>query len=74
MSCDPSRLIAALARDRINLDLKRATCVFLRANRASLASFEEDVLIDMFMQIREVVDPGVVDRRLGGRQSRHHQR
>ena len=63
MSSDPSRLIAALARDRINLDLKTLDLCFLaglylRADRASLASFEEDVLIDMFMQICDVVDRG----------------
>jgi chromosome condensin MukBEF complex kleisin-like MukF subunit len=63
MSSDPSRLIAALARDRINLDLKTLDLCFLaglylRADRASLASFEADVLIDMFEQICDVVDPG----------------
>ena len=63
MSSDPSRLIAALARDRINLDLKTLDLCFLaglylRADRASLASFEEDVLIDMFEQTCDVVDPG----------------
>jgi len=60
---DPSRLIAALARDRINLELKTLDLCFLaglylRADRASLASFEEEVLIDMFEQICEMVDPG----------------
>ncbi len=63
MSLDPSRLIAALARDRINLDLKTLDLCFLaglylRADRASLASFEEDVLIDLFEQTCDVVDPG----------------
>lgn len=63
MSSDPSRLIAALARDRINLDLKTLDLCFLaglhlRAERASLASFEEDVLIDMFEQVCDMVDPG----------------
>jgi chromosome partition protein MukF len=62
MSSDPSRLIAALARDPINLDLKTLDLCFLaglylRAARASLASFEEDVLIDMFEQICDVVNP-----------------
>jgi hypothetical protein len=43
MPSDPSRLIAALARDRINLDLKTLDLCFLaglylRADRASLAS------------------------------------
>ena len=44
MPSDPSRLIAALARDQINLDLKTLDLCFLaglylRADRASLASF-----------------------------------
>ncbi len=63
MPSDPSRLIAALARDRINLDLKTLDLCFLaglylRADRGSLASFEEDVLIDMFEQTCDVVEPG----------------
>ena len=63
MSSDPSHLIAAIARDRINLDLKTLDLCFLaglylRADRASLASFEEDVLIDMFEQVCDMVDPG----------------
>ena len=63
MSSDPNRLVAALARDQINLDLKTLDLCFLaglylQADRASLASFEEDVLIDMFEQICDVVDPG----------------
>ena len=62
-----SRLIAAPARDQINLDLKTLDLCFLaglylRADRASLASFEEDVLIDMFEQVCDVVDPGWGDR------------
>ena len=45
MLSDPSRLIAALARDRINLELRTLDLCFLaglylRADRASLASFE----------------------------------
>ena len=67
-SSDPSRLIAALARDQINLDLKTVDLCFLaglylRANRAALASFEEDVLVDMFEQICDVVDPGAENPR-----------
>lgn len=63
MSSDPSRLIAALARDRINLDLETLDLCFLaglylRADRASLASFEEEVLLDMFEQVCDAVDPG----------------
>lgn len=63
MSSDPSRLIAALARDQVSLDLKTVDLCFLaglylRADRAALSSFEEDVLVDMFEQICDVVDPG----------------
>ena len=55
-----------LARERINLDLKTLDRCFLaglylRADRASLASFEEDVLIDMFEQVCDVV-PRCQDR------------
>src|SRR5690606_22153244 len=63
MSSDPSRLIAGLARDRIQLDLNTLDLCFLaglylRADRASLASFEEDALVDLFEQVCDVVDPG----------------
>ena len=65
---DPSRLIAALARDRIALDLKTIDLCFLaglylRADKAALASFEEDALVDMFEQICDVVDPGAENPR-----------
>lgn len=65
---DPSRLIAALARDQINLDLKTVDLCFLaglylRADRAALASFEEEVLVDMFEQTCDVVDPGAENPR-----------
>ena len=47
-SSDPSRLIAALARDQITLDLKTVDLCFLaglylRADRAASAWFEEAV-------------------------------
>jgi len=63
MASDPGRLIAALARDRITVDLKTLDLCFLaglylRADRASLASFDEDVLIDLFEQVCDVVEPG----------------
>ena len=62
MPSGPSHLIAALARDQINLDLKTLelcvlTGLYLRVDRKSLASCEEDVLIDLFEQVRDVVDP-----------------
>ncbi|HLL21292.1 MAG TPA: hypothetical protein VK427_04130 [Kofleriaceae bacterium] len=67
-SSDPSRIIAALARDQVTLDLKTVDLCFLsglylRADRAALASFEEDVLIDMFEQICDVVEPGAENPR-----------
>lgn len=62
-AADPSRFIAALARDQVALELKTADLCFLaglymRADRAALASFEEEVLVDLFEQVCDVVDPG----------------
>ena len=67
-SPNPSRVIAALARDQVVLDLKTADLCFLaklylRADKAALASFEEDVLVDMFEQVCDVVDPGAENPR-----------
>jgi len=68
MSPDPSRVIASLARDRVCLDLKTVDLCFLaglylRADKAALASFEEDALVDMFEQICDVVEPGAENPR-----------
>ncbi|MBX9590844.1 MAG: hypothetical protein K2X43_16160 [Hyphomonadaceae bacterium] len=65
---DPSRVIASLARDQVNVDLKTVDLCFLaglhlRAEKAALASFDEDVLIDMFEQICDVVEPGAENPR-----------
>ncbi len=65
---DPSRVIASLARDRVNLDLKTVDLCFLaglylKADKAALASFEEDALVDMFEQICDVVDPAAENPR-----------
>ena len=62
-SPDPSRTIASLARDQVNLDLKTVDLCFLaglylRADKAALASFEEDMLVDTFEQVCDVVEPG----------------
>ncbi len=59
---DPNRLIASLMRDQVHLDLKTADICFLaglylRADKAGLASFEEDLLIDQFEQICDIVEP-----------------
>src|SRR5690606_40091695 len=37
--------------------------LYLRADKAALASFEEDVLIDMFEQVCDVVEPGAENPR-----------
>lgn len=68
ISPDPSRLIASLVRDQVSLDLKTVDLCFLaglylHADRASLASFEEDTLLDMFEQICDVVEPGAENPR-----------
>lgn len=59
---DPNRLIASLMRDQVHLDLKTADICFLaglylRADKAGLESFEEDLLIDQFEQICDIVEP-----------------
>lgn len=61
MSTDPNRLIAGLAREQVYLDLKTVDLCFLaglylRADRAALVSFEEEILVDLFEQVCEVVD------------------
>lgn len=65
---DPNRLIASLVRDQINLDLKTAdvcflAALYLRADKAGLASFEEDLLIDLFEQVCDIVEPAAENPR-----------
>lgn len=65
---DPSRVIAALSRERATLDLKTVdlcflAALYLRADKAALASFEEDALVDMFEQVCDVVEPGAENPR-----------
>ena len=60
---DPSSLVAALSRDRISLelgtfDLCCLAGLYLRAGRDALASFEEELLIDVFEQVCDVAEPG----------------
>ena len=62
-SYDPSRVIAALSREQATLDLKTVdlcflAALYLRADKAALASFEEEALVDMFEQVCDVVDSG----------------
>jgi chromosome partition protein MukF len=61
-------VIASLARDQVSLDLKTVDLCFLaglylKADKAALTSFEEDVLIDMFEQVCDVVEPGAENPR-----------
>lgn len=65
---DSNRLLASLVRDRVTLDLKTTDICFLaglylRAKKASLASFEEDLLIDQFEQVCDIVEPGAENPR-----------
>jgi chromosome partition protein MukF len=67
-SSGPSRVIASLARDQVSFDLKTVDLCFLaglylRADKAALASFEEDVLVDLFEQVCDVVEPGAENPR-----------
>jgi len=67
-AADPKRFIAALARDQVCLDIKNIDFCFLaalhlRAQRSALASFEEDMLIDIFEQVCELVEPGAENTR-----------
>ncbi len=56
------RVIASIHRDGIGLDLKSVDLCFLvalhtRATDSSLTCFEEDLLLDVFEQVCDVVDP-----------------
>jgi chromosome partition protein MukF len=66
---DPASLIGALAADKASIQLRTedlcfAAALYLRADRASLASFDEPDLIDIFEQVCDVVDPGADNPRL----------
>lgn len=67
-AADPSRVVASLAREQVNLELKTIdlcflAALYLKADKAALASFEEDVLIDMFEQVCDFVEPGAENPR-----------
>ncbi|WP_081759258.1 condensin subunit MukF [Thioalkalivibrio sp. HK1] len=61
MSSDANRLISALVRDSVQLDLKTLDLCFLAGlylrSKRSVDSLEEDTLIDLFEQVCEVVEP-----------------
>jgi len=65
---DLHRTIASLHQARISLVLETADVCFLislreRGDRLSLASFEEDLLVDAFLQVCELTDPGAENPR-----------
>ena len=67
-SADPSRVVASLARDQVNLELKTIdlcflAALYLKADKAALASLGEDELIDMFEQVCDFIEPGAEHRR-----------
>lgn len=76
---DANSLIAALSRDGISLsldtyDLCCLAGLYLRADRAALASFDEELLMDLFEQVCEVVDPGTSQTRLRATHAVHRLR
>lgn len=60
---DPHRLLSGLTRDRVSLDLGTLDVCFLaglhlRAEQDGLASFQEELVLDVFEQICDLVEPG----------------
>lgn len=60
---DPHRLLSALTRDRVSLTLDTLDVCFLaglhlRSVQDGLASFQEDLVLDVFEQICDLVEPG----------------
>jgi chromosome partition protein MukF len=67
-SRDPHRLLAGLTRDGVSLELGTLDVCFLaalhmRAEQDGLASFEEEVVFDVFDQVCTLVEPGVDNAR-----------
>ncbi|HIH2751646.1 hypothetical protein L3V59_41355 [Burkholderia aenigmatica] len=65
---DSNRLLASLVRGQVILDLKTTDICFLaglylRAENAGLTSFEEDLLVDQFEQVCDIVEPGAENPR-----------
>ncbi len=65
---DPTRLLAALQRDRVSLELRTLDLCFLvalriRSAREGLACFEEPELLDVFEQVCDLVEPGADNTR-----------
>ncbi len=60
---DPDRILLTLSRQRVALDLSSldlcfAAALYLRAEGAQLASFDEERLTDVFEQVCELLEPG----------------
>lgn len=58
---DPSHIVASLAKQGLSLELNTVdlcfvAALYLRAERASLASFAEDQLVDVFEQVCSLLD------------------
>jgi chromosome partition protein MukF len=67
-SPDPHRLLAGLTRDGVALELSTLDICFLaalhlRADQDGLASLEEALVLDVFDQVCDLVDPGFDNRR-----------
>jgi chromosome partition protein MukF len=65
---DPHRLLAGLHRDGVSLELNTLDVCFLaalqlRAEQDGLASFEEEVVFDVFEQVCDLVEPGLENSR-----------
>jgi chromosome partition protein MukF len=67
-SRDPHRLLAGLQRDGVSLQLSTLDLCFLaalhlRTERDGLTSLEEELVLDVFEQICDLVEPGLENRR-----------
>ena len=67
-SSDPHRVLASLARDRVTVDLKTVdlgflAALYLKGDKAALASFDEDQLVDLFEQACDMFEPGAENPR-----------
>jgi chromosome partition protein MukF len=65
---DAHRQLASLTRDRVSLELSTLDLCFLaalhlRAEQDGLASFEEGLVLDVFDQVCDLVEPGLDNRR-----------
>lgn len=67
-SRDPHRLLAGLHQGGVTLELNTLdvcflAALYLRAEQAGLASFEEDMVFDVFDQVCDLVEPGAENPR-----------